>query len=132
MEATRNVELQFECSGNLIVRDPKREDFVRRAHEFLRLSSNRGLTFAICHDNVYTLSSNPALMEKDVQFAFRVEAQLREQFVGVCKGMDRPAGQVLREFMRQFVGEHVQASLFENELPVRNQTTWRNDGKNQS
>jgi len=51
-------------------------------------------------------------MEKDVQFAFRVEAPLREEFVRTCKSMDRPAGQVLREFMREFVSEHVQAPLF--------------------
>jgi len=58
-------------------------------------------------------------MEKDVQFAFRVEATLRDQFVRTCKDMDRPAGQVLREFMREFVKENVQTSLFEE--PLRRQ-----------
>lgn len=52
-------------------------------------------------------------VEKDAQFAFRVETPLREQFVRLCKRMDRPAGQVLREFMRQFVQEHGQAPLFD-------------------
>lgn len=52
-------------------------------------------------------------MGKDVQFAFRVEAILREQFVRTCKSMDRPAGQVLREFMRDFVRRHVQQPLFD-------------------
>jgi hypothetical protein len=52
-------------------------------------------------------------MEKDVQFAFRVEAPLREQFVRTCKSMDRPAGQVLREFMREFIQKHVQQTLFD-------------------
>jgi hypothetical protein len=52
-------------------------------------------------------------MEKDVQFAFRVESSLRDQFVRACKTMDRPAGQVLRQFMREFVGDNIQASLFE-------------------
>jgi hypothetical protein len=51
-------------------------------------------------------------MGKDVQFAFRIESPLREEFVRTCKSMDRPAGQVLREFMREFVGEHVQVPLF--------------------
>lgn len=50
---------------------------------------------------------------KDVQFAFRVEAVLREQFVRTCKEIDRPAGQVLREFMREFVRDQVQPSLFD-------------------
>ena len=53
------------------------------------------------------------MMGKDVQFAFRVEASLREQFVRACKEIDRPAGQVLREFMREFVRERVQPSLFD-------------------
>lgn len=51
-------------------------------------------------------------MSKDVQFVFRVEAELRQQFVRTCKAIDRPAGQVLREFMRQFVKENIQSSLF--------------------
>lgn len=54
-------------------------------------------------------------MEKDVQFAFRVESLLREQFVQTCKSLDRPAGQVLRAFMRDFVRQHIQAPLFEEE-----------------
>lgn len=58
-------------------------------------------------------------MDKDVQFAFRVEAPLREEFVRTCKSMDRPAGQVLREFMREFVSGHVQAPLFTEEPTVR-------------
>jgi poly(A) polymerase Pap1 len=58
------------------------------------------------------------LMEKDVQFAFRVEAQLREQFVRICRDIDRPAGQVLREFMRTFVRQHIQTSLFDQSSEV--------------
>jgi len=52
-------------------------------------------------------------MGKDVQFTLRVEAVLREQFVRTCKEIDRPAGQVLREFMREFVRGRVQPSLFD-------------------
>jgi len=45
-------------------------------------------------------------MEKDVQFAFRVDSDLRERFVRICREMDRPAGQVLREYMRGFIEQH--------------------------
>jgi len=45
-------------------------------------------------------------MSKDIQFSFRCESVLRDQFVQACKQMDRPAGQVLREFMREFVCSH--------------------------
>jgi hypothetical protein len=58
-------------------------------------------------------------MEKDVQFAFRVEAPLRDEFVRTCRNLDRPAGQVLREFMREFVGGHVQPALFAEEPAAR-------------
>lgn len=58
-------------------------------------------------------------MEKDVQFAFRVQAPLREEFVRTCKSLDRPAGQVLREFMREFVGGHIQSALFTEEPAAR-------------
>lgn len=61
-------------------------------------------------------------MGKDVQFAFRVEAALRDQFVRTCKEMDRPAGQVLREFMREFVKGNIQPSLFD-ELTARERST---------
>lgn len=70
-------------------------------------------------------------MEKDVQFAFRVEAPLREQFVYICKGMDRPAGQVLREFMRSFVKENIQAPLFDETEGSTNQTQ-NQDRRNKS
>lgn len=52
-------------------------------------------------------------MAKDVQFAFRIESTLRAQFVSACKEIDRPAGQVLREFMRDFVRSRIQRSLFD-------------------
>ena len=61
-------------------------------------------------------------MDKNVQFAFRVESSLREQFVYICKGIDRPAGQVLREFMRSFVRENIQTSLFNESTDLRNQS----------
>jgi hypothetical protein len=68
-------------------------------------------------------------MEKDVQFVFRVEAPLREQFVYLCKGMDRSAGQVLREYMRTFVRENMQAPLFDDNpsLPPSTATFDRQD-----
>lgn len=61
-------------------------------------------------------------MGKDVQFAFRVESPLRDQFVRTCKELDRPAGQVLREFMRGFVKDNVQASLFDEATPFQDQS----------
>ena len=40
---------------------------------------------------------------KDVGLRIRVQRELREQFLEACKAQDKPAAQVLREFMREYV-----------------------------
>ncbi|MGQ0752391.1 MAG: hypothetical protein ACT4PS_17835 [Betaproteobacteria bacterium] len=69
-------------------------------------------------------------MEKDVQFAFRVEGPLRDEFVRTCKSMDRSAGQVLREFMRDFISEHVQVPLFQEPVARYKATPARKSREN--
>ena len=43
------------------------------------------------------------MAEKDVGFRIRVDRALRQEFLEACNGKDRPAAQVLREFMRNYV-----------------------------
>lgn len=67
--------------------------------------------------NVYTTCTQCIAM-KTSQFRIRVENTLRETFVDACKQIDRPASQVLREFMKQFVESQnvaAQSDLFENQ-----------------
>jgi hypothetical protein len=40
---------------------------------------------------------------KDVGLRIRVERKLRDDLLEVCRAQDRPAAQVLREFMRTYV-----------------------------
>lgn len=40
---------------------------------------------------------------KDVGFRIRIDKDLREQFLAVCRSQDKPAAQVIREFMRAYV-----------------------------
>jgi hypothetical protein len=40
---------------------------------------------------------------KDAGMRIRVEPELRDQFVNLCKKNDVPAAQVLRSFMREFI-----------------------------
>lgn len=40
---------------------------------------------------------------KDVGLRIRVERDLRDRFLDACRHEDRPASQVLREFMRAFI-----------------------------
>ena len=43
---------------------------------------------------------------KDTGLRIRVQRDLRDRFVHVCQAQDKPAAQVLREFMRTYVDEH--------------------------
>ena len=43
---------------------------------------------------------------KDSGLRIRVEQELREKFLEICRQHDRPAAQVLREFMREFIEKH--------------------------
>jgi Ribbon-helix-helix protein len=44
--------------------------------------------------------------EKDVGLRIRVERNLRDGFLEVCRAQDKPAAQVIREFMRGYVATH--------------------------
>jgi len=43
---------------------------------------------------------------KDAGLRIRVQRDLREKFLEVCRAQDKPAAQVLREFMREYVIKH--------------------------
>ncbi|MCB1467820.1 MAG: hypothetical protein KDK08_11895 [Rhizobiaceae bacterium] len=43
---------------------------------------------------------------KDAGLRIRVQRELRDAFLEVCKAEDRPAAQVLREFMRSYIQRH--------------------------
>jgi hypothetical protein len=45
-------------------------------------------------------------MTKDSALRIRVQRDLHDRFLEVCRGQDKPAAQVLREFMRDYVEEH--------------------------
>ena len=42
-------------------------------------------------------------MGKDAVFTMKLESDLRDQFLAVAEAMDRPASQIVREFMREFI-----------------------------
>ena len=45
-------------------------------------------------------------MMKDSGLRIRIEKELREKFLETCRQQDRPAAQVLREFMREYIDDH--------------------------
>ena len=57
-----------------------------------------------------------AIKIKDAGLRLRVEKELRQEFVDACRAAGKPAAQVLREFMRDFVSRErvmIQHALFE-------------------
>lgn len=60
---------------------------------------------------------------KDAGLRIRVQRDLRDQFLSVCREQDKPAAQVLREFMRAYVAaakeEDLEASPDPQALSVR-------------
>ncbi len=56
------------------------------------------------------------MARKDVAFKIRVEEELRRAFIDLCRREDRPAAQVIRQFMRDYVETRqrdTQRDLFE-------------------
>ena len=47
---------------------------------------------------------------KDSGLRIRIERELREKFLATCREQDRPAAQVIREFMREYVSANQDAS----------------------
>lgn len=45
-------------------------------------------------------------MKKDVGMRVRVNRELRDEFLIACQAEDKPAAQVIREFMRAYVESH--------------------------
>jgi predicted transcriptional regulator len=48
-------------------------------------------------------------MAKESVFTMKLETELRDQFMAEAAAVDRPASQLVREFMRDFVGRRRQA-----------------------
>ncbi len=54
-------------------------------------------------------------MPKSSNYRIRIEPELHQEFLDACKSEDRPAPQVIREFMRVYVRKNrvgLQADLF--------------------
>ena len=61
-------------------------------------------------------------MSKSSNYRIRVEPSLHQEFLEACKADDRPAAQVIREFMKDYVLKHrqgIQADLFVAEQPMK-------------
>ncbi len=50
-------------------------------------------------------SATPLIM-KNSGLRIRIERELRQKFLEVCREQDRPAAQVIREFMREYIASH--------------------------
>lgn len=88
--------------------EPLRDVIVDNGKKWIHIRVSRGYT--------------AAMKTKDAGLRIRVERQLRDEFLEACRLQDRPAAQVLREFMRRYVAEHTadsQPSLFPPEAVTK-------------
>ncbi|MEG5434899.1 hypothetical protein [Enterobacter asburiae] len=53
--------------------------------------------------DVYPKATLGAMKEKNAGMRIRVERELRDEFLKICREQDRPAAQVIREFMRVYI-----------------------------
>lgn len=52
---------------------------------------------------MYPKATLGAMKEKDAGMRIRVERELRDEFLKICREQDRPAAQVIRKFMREYI-----------------------------
>ncbi len=74
----------------------------------------RKIWLHICVPNGYTA----AMATKNAGLRIRVERPLRDMFLDACRSEDKPAAQVIREFMREYIAKRraeAQGSLFAGE-----------------
>lgn len=64
----------------------------------------------ICPSHMCTHWIHFSDMGKDAGFRIRVERDLRDEFVDACRAHDRPAAQVIRDFMRQYIKDNASAN----------------------
>lgn len=60
---------------------------------------------------------------KDAGLRLRVEREIRQEFVEICRAEGRTAAQVLREYMRDYIARKraaAQGELFSQNDPARN------------
>lgn len=93
---------------------------------YLALTSRNSQLYWIhsCVTNVYPVP-------KSANYRIRVEPELHQEFLDVCKAEDRPAAQVVREFMRNHVKKYrfaSQADLFVAEQRQRYQSGGNQEG----
>ena len=88
-------EREFTCSGAVTVSDwvasPMPSSSVQGP------PATHGYTFVYPNARVLTMAT------KDSGLRIRVEVELRDDFVSACRQQGRPAAEVLREFMREYV-----------------------------
>ena len=85
----------------------------QRASRRQRDTLQRRLRLHNCASNGYTAN---IMAIKNAGLRIRVERSLRDEFLDACRAEDKPAAQVIREFMREYVAKHqseAQGSLFD-------------------
>ena len=71
-----------------------------------RRGETSGAIFDIKFRSPHVYPTGTLTLMKDSGLRIRIERDLREKFLEICKEQDRPAAQVIREFMRTYINQH--------------------------
>ena len=55
-------------------------------------------------------------MPKEAVFTMKLESSLREEFIAAAKASDRPASQVIRELMREYIRRQSESRAYDTYL----------------
>lgn len=58
-------------------------------------------------------------MSKDAVFTMKLEPELREEFMAAADALHRPASQIVRELMREFVRKQQEANEYDEYLRAK-------------
>ncbi len=68
------------------------------------------------------------MSNKDAGLRIRIDRNLRQRFLDICRAQDKPAAQVIREFMRDYIDSHEVA----NDAPTKNGESRKQGTKKES
>lgn len=87
-------------------------DWMHASVSLLDLDQGNVLGYVLMREEIFRkslarcVSNGYTFLMKDSGLRIRVERELRERFLALCRRLDRPAAQVIREFMKDYIAKH--------------------------
>lgn len=76
-------------------------------------SSHAACSLYIARTYFVSTFRNGVVMSKDAVFTMKLEPELRDEFMAEASALDRPASQIMRDLMREFVQRQREAREYD-------------------